>query len=418
MVLIISQWKDNEQSLRDASPNFREMLKPDANAPDGARAPRTGEIMRMPNLANTFRQLALLGKDGFYKGPIAEAIEQVMKDRGGCLSKSDLEYHSKRGSETVQPVSLRFAPDANPTRGLDIWEHPPNGQGVIALMTLGIIQELVKSGAIPRIPAHNSVEYLHLLIECLRIAFADGTWWISDPDFAKTPKLLEESYLAERAHLFNPEKASNILEKGSPALNSSDTVYFAVTDGDGNSASVVNSNFYGFGSAIIPANCGFVLQSRGAMFSLQANHPNALEPGKRPYHTIIPGMATNQDGCLYASFGVMGGFMQPQGHVQVLLNMLAFGMSPQEALDAPRVCISGGIPEADGSVDLTVNLEEGIDAKIVEELKLKGHSVRVRTDWERDMFGRGQIIRSSNEEDLAVFSAGSDFRGDGMAIPV
>ncbi|KAJ6153742.1 hypothetical protein N7470_006701 [Penicillium chermesinum] len=374
-------WKDYEQSLRDASPNFREMLKRDSSAPDGARAPRTGEIMTMPTLANTF------------------PIEEVMRDRGGYLTKSDLEYHSERGSELVQPVSLRFTSTANPPRAVDIWEHPPNGQGIVALMALGIVQDCGS-------PEH------------LRIAFADGTWWISDPEFSPTPELLSASYLSSRATLFRPEHASNCLERGSPALRSSDTVYFAVVDSEGNSASVVNSNFYGFGSAIIPANCGFVLQSRGAMFSLEASHPNALEPGKRPYHTIIPALATNPDGSLYASFGVMGGFMQPQGHVQVLLNMLEFGMSPQEALDAPRVCISGGIPEADGKVDLTVNVEEGIGAEAREGLERRGHRVRVRKGWERDIFGRGQIIRSAAHEGRCVFSAGSDFRGDGLAIPV
>ncbi|KAJ5219747.1 hypothetical protein N7468_008951 [Penicillium chermesinum] len=402
-------WKDYEQSLRDASPNFREMLKRDSSAPDGARAPRTGEIMTMPTLANTFRQLASRGKAGFYSGPIAEAIEEVMRDRGGYLTK---------GSELVQPVSLRFTSTANPPRAVDIWEHPPNGQGIVALMALGIVQELRKSGAVSRMPPHNSAEYLHLILESLRIAFADGTWWISDPEFSPTPELLSASYLSSRATLFRPEHASNCLERGSPALRSSDTVYFAVVDSEGNSASVVNSNFYGFGSAIIPANCGFVLQSRGAMFSLEASHPNALEPGKRPYHTIIPALATNPDGSLYASFGVMGGFMQPQGHVQVLLNMLEFGMSPQEALDAPRVCISGGIPEADGKVDLTVNVEEGIGAEAREGLERRGHRVRVRKGWERDIFGRGQIIRSAAHEGRCVFSAGSDFRGDGLAIPV
>ncbi|KAJ5548597.1 hypothetical protein N7513_005831 [Penicillium frequentans] len=405
-------WKANERALRAASPNFREMLKYDSTAADGVRAPNTGEIMKNPTLANTFLQLATDGKNGFYSGRIAKAIAQVMQDLGGYLSEADLKYHAERASDAVEPVSLRYTP--NKSHSVDIWEHPPNGQGIIALMALGIIQELEQTGRISGIPPHNSAEYLHLLIEVLRIAFADGTWWISDPDFNTTPDLLSSAYLAERARLYNPEHASGVLDHGSPALRSSDTVYFAVTDASGNAASVVNSNYHGFGSGVIPANCGFTLQSRGANFSLELGHPNALEPGKRPYHTIIPAMATNPDGSLHSAFGVMGGFMQPQGHVQVLLNMLVFGMSPQEALDAPRVCI--GV-ETDGS-EGWVDVEEGIGSEAIDGLKKRGHRVKVKSGWQRDLFGRGQIIRSRMEDGQRVYSAGSDPRGDGMAIPV
>ena len=391
------------------------MLKKDSTAADGYRAPRSGEIMKMPTLAETYKQLATKGKDGFYKGRIADAIVQVMQDRGGCLTHEDLEYHASRGSDSMDPVSLRF----NSTHSnVDVWEHPPNGQGIVALMALGIIQELRSSGKISKLPPHNSVEYLHLIIESLRIAFADGTWFISDPDFRETPDLLSPSYLTTRAELFNTETASSLLDHGSPALRSSDTVYFAVTDENGNAVSIVNSNYHGFGSGIIPKNCGFTLQSRGANFSLNPDHPNCLAPGKRPYHTIIPALATNAEtGDLDTVFGVMGAFMQPQGHVQVLLNMLEFGMSPQQALDAPRVCIAAGSEDGE-AIGRIIYAEEGISLETVEGLKRKGHHVEVRSGWQRDMFGRGQVIRRTFDEGQRVYTAGSDPRGDGMALPV
>jgi gamma-glutamyltranspeptidase/glutathione hydrolase len=395
------------------------MLKEDPNAEGSARAPRVGEIMKIPTLANTFDLLATRGKAGFYSGFVAEAINRVMQDVGGLLTKDDLDYHAKKGSEAVEPISLRFSPQFGHQHSVDIWEHPPNGQGIIALIALGIIQELRHTGRIPHIPQHNSAEYLHMIIESLRIAFADGTWWISDPDFLASPPLLSRSYLAERANLFHPDRASTILEHGTPALRSSDTVYFAVTDSAGNAISFVNSNYHDFGSGIVPASCGFTLQSRGANFSLVQGHPNVLAPRKRPYHTIIPAMVTNSvDGALHSVFGVMGGFMQPQGHVQVLLNTLVFGMSPQEALDAPRVCIGGGTRENDGNVDRTVYVEEGMSADAMDGLERRGHHVKKRTGWERDFFGRGQIIQSVTEGDQRVYCAGSDPRGDGMAVPL
>ncbi|KAJ6115173.1 gamma-glutamyltranspeptidase family protein [Penicillium sp. IBT 16267x] len=310
-------------------------------------------------------------------------------------------------------MSLRFT--RRNSQSVDIWEHPPNGQNY---STHGPWDNprARANRAIYGIPPHNSAEYLHLLIEVLRIAFADGTWWISNPDINTTPNLLSPSYLAERALLYNPNRASSVLDHGSPALRSSDTVYFAVTDASGNAASVVNGNYHGFGSGIIPADCGFTLQSRGANFSLEPGHPNALEPGKRPYHTIIPAMATNPDGSFHSAFGVIGGFMQPQGHVQALMNMLVFGMGPQEALDAPRVCL--GVESSGGSEGWSVDVEEGISSESIDALAKRGYRIKVRTGWQRDLFGRGQTIRSRMEDGQRVYSAGSDPRGDGMAVPV
>lgn len=308
--------------------------------------------------------------------------------------------------------------------GVEVWEHPPNGQGLVALMTLGILEVLETSGQIPTFTPghHNSAEYLHAVIESLRIAFADASWYISDPSHGPIPleHLLSKPYLASRAKLFDPKTSSNkIFDKGSPAHNHSDTVYFAVTDKFGNGISFINSIFNGFGSGIIPKDTGFVLQNRGANFSLVPDHPNAIAPGKRPYHTIIPAMLTNaHDGSLHSIYGVMGGFMQPQGHVQVLLNMLAFKFNPQAALDAPRFCIRAeGIPGEFGDGSKKVFLEDGIKEEVVEELKKMGHNVQLIKGYGRSVFGRGQVIRCHDEDGQRVYSAGSDPRGDGAAFP-
>jgi len=416
------------------------MLKPDPSAPDGFRAPRAGEIFKNPNLAATFRALAKDGKRGFYTGRIAEEIIKVCSDRGGHLVLEDLENHMNLGSEPVEPISLKFnGQNASKTQsacvdgadgqgatetshGVEVWEHPPNGQGIVALIALGVIEELERTGKIPLFKEneHNSAKYLHVVIEALRIAFADASWFVTDPNVVKVPtkELISRRYLAERAKLFDASKASAILEHGSPAHNSCDTVYFAITDSQGNGISFINSIYAGFGSAMIPRGCGFTLQNRGANFSLDARHPNVLAPNKRPYHTIIPAMVTNAgDGSLHSVYGVMGGFMQPQGHVQVLLNLLAFGMTPQSAVDAPRICVGAGMPDRRGVRDMRVYVEEGIAEGVVEELAAMGHEVEVVGGWRRGVFGRGQVIRVHEEEGRTVYSAGSDPRGDGAAYP-
>ena len=316
-----------EGDLREASPNFAEMLKKDPSAPNGVRAPRPGEIMKNPTLAQTFRTLATEGKKGFYSGRIAEEYIRVVQDLGGFLQLEDLKHHLETGSEPVDPISLKFQGQGttkdDTNGGVELWEHPPNGQGIVALMALGVIQELEKQGKIPAFKPEdfNTAPYLHAIIEALRLGFTDASWYVTDPNVVKVPTkgLIAPSYLAERAKIFNPNKAFDGQEPGnpefpSPALQSSDTVYFTVTDAEGNAASFINSNYGGFGTAIIPKGCGFTLQNRGANFSLAEKHPNRLEPRKRPYHTIIPGMVTNlRDQSLHSTFGVMGGFMQPQG---------------------------------------------------------------------------------------------------------
>ncbi|KAK4148126.1 gamma-glutamyltranspeptidase [Dichotomopilus funicola] len=461
-------WTKGEASLRKASPNFAEMLKTDPSAPDGVRAPRAGDIMKNPNLARTFRTLATEGKPGFYTGRIAEEIVRVIRDRGGHVELADLRHHlDQGGSEPVDPISLKFrgqgcasAPRSSPGGGgggIELWEHPPNGQGIVALMALGILQELEAAGTIPTFTPddHNTTPYLHAIIESLRIAFADAHWFVTDPSTNPVPaaELISQPYLAARAKLFNPSAATPSFTHGdptnptswstSPALRSSDTVYFAVSDAQGNAISFINSNYAGFGTAMVPRGCGFTLQNRGANFSLEPGHPNALAPRKRPYHTIIPGLVTNLDedtstssqtggstgahgtktGSLHSVFGVMGGFMQPQGHIQVLLGQIAGQLSPQQALDAPRICVGAGMADVGDVRGEVVYVEDGMPEETVEGLKGLGHNVKVLKGWGgmgRQMFGRGQVIRWTVDEveGRGVWSGGSDMRGDGGAYPV
>ncbi|KAF2021020.1 gamma-glutamyltranspeptidase [Aaosphaeria arxii CBS 175.79] len=422
-------WAHSESAIRKASPNGAEMLKKDTSAPGGARAPKAGEIMKNPTIGNTFRLLAKHGKKGFYEGEVAEQLIKVVTDLGGHLTLDDLKHHAETGSEPVDAISLKYTGqgvgDNTEGHGIQLWEHPPNGQGIVALMALGIIQELEKQGKIPKwsLSDHNSTTHLHAVIEALRIAFADAHWFVTDPNVVKVPSadLISQPYLADRAKLFDASKAASAPIHGSPAHLQSDTVYFCASDPDGNAISFINSNYGGFGTAIIPKGCGFTLQNRGANFSLaQSGHPNVLAPRKRPYHTIIPGLITYaKDQSLHSVYGVMGGFMQPQGHVQVLLNQEVFKLNPQAALDAPRICIGAGMPSDDGTMtDATIYVEEGIDSKVVEELRALGHNVEQLSGYARGMFGRGQIIRQHFDDGVMVWSGGSDLRGDGAAVPL
>ncbi|KAH7419953.1 putative gamma-glutamyltransferase ywrD [Cadophora sp. MPI-SDFR-AT-0126] len=383
-------WTAGANALQKASPNYAELLKADPSAPNGYRGPLPGELIKNPNLAQTFRTLAKEGKEGFYTGRMAESIIKATTDRGGFLTLADLEAHLKAGTEPVEPISYVFkgqnyskthsdfvdgasgqgVNEAN--HGVEIWEHPPNGQGIVALMALGIFEALEESGKIPifKPEDHNSAEYLHAVIESLRIAFGDAAWFVSDPSHSKVPsaELVSKAYLTERAKLFNPLKASDkIHDHGSPAHNPSDTVYFAVTDRHGSGISFINSTFHSFGSGIIPKNSGFTLQNRG-------------------------------------------------GHVQVLLNILAFKHNPQAALDAPRFLIGAEDMPGDGN-GRSVFLEEGIKEEVAEALRGMGHEVRVVKGYERALFGRGQLIRCHVDDGAVVYSGGSDPRGDGAAYP-
>ncbi|CAG8609996.1 9632_t:CDS:10 [Funneliformis caledonium] len=400
------QWKSEEEILRTSSPNGGDMLI------DG-RAPKVGEIMHMPNLARTFRELSEKGKDGFYKGRIAEAIVELVQSKGGVMTLEDLSSHA---TTRVEPISIEY-------KGVRVWECPPNGQGITALMTLRILEILQEQGKIPNLNSleHNSTQYIHALIESLRLAFADTQYYVTDPDVHHVPvnELLSKEYLIKRAQLFDASKSSIDVQKGSP-VNSSDTVYFSVVDREGNACSFIISNYVGFGTGAIPKDCGFTLQSRGSGFVLEKGHPNCLEPNKRPYHTIIPCMVTKGDELLL-SYGVMGGFMQPQGHVQVLLNLLHNNLNPQTSLDAPRICIGPGVPRNPLNPSYhtsTIFAEEGIDQKVIDELNQMGHEVELVKGWDRVLFGRGQIIerRIDEKSGKIVLAGGSDFRGDGMVI--
>ena len=360
------------------------------------RAPRPGEIFRNPGLARTLRTVAEGGKDAFYRGPIAEAIVHAAQQAGGCLALEDLAAHE---SEWVEPISVTY-------RGLRVWEIPPNGQGLAALLALNILEGFDLADMDPLGP-----ERLHLLIEAMRLAFADARHYVADPATHPAPleALLSKSYAEERRRLLNPRRAHLNLTHGRP-LPASDTVYLTVVDAQGNACSFINSNYMGFGTGIVPPGWGFSLQNRGHNFSLDPTHPNALAPGKRPYHTIIPGMATwEEDASLFASFGVMGGFMQPQGHVQVLVALVDDEVDPQTSLDRPRFCLLDGEPAG------TVALEEGIPLATMARLAEMGHPVRPVTGYPRAVFGRGQVI--VRDRTSGVLWGGSDPRADGLAMP-
>lgn len=371
------------------------------HAPNGeeltieGRAPRPGEIFRNPGLARTLRTVAEDGKEAFYRGPIAEAIAAVVQQAGGCLTVEDLAAHQ---SEWPDPIRVTY-------RGFDIWECPPNGQGLTALLALNILEGFDLAEQDPLGPERH-----HLLIEALRLAFADARWYVADPQTNPAPleDLLSKAYAAQRRQLLDLRRATLDQKHGTPVA-SSDTVYLTVVDAEGNACSFINSNYMGFGTGIVPKGWGFTLQNRGHNFSLDPEHPNALAPGKRPYHTIIPALATHaDDGSLYASFGVMGGFMQPQGHVQVIVGLVDDGLDPQAALDRPRFCIE------DGTAGGRVALEEGIPLETMARLAAMGHPVRPVTGYARALFGRGQIIVRDRES--GVLWGGSDPRADGLAM--
>jgi gamma-glutamyltranspeptidase/glutathione hydrolase len=358
-------------------------------------APKAGEIFRNPGLALTFDLIARGGPSAFYQGPIAEAIVSVMKEAGGVMSAEDLASHVSTWEE---PISVTY-------HGLRVYECPPNGQGITALIALNLLEGF----DLASLPA-LSTERMHLMIEAMRLAFADARWYVADPAFANIPiqELLSKGYAGERRKLIDTQRAVIDKKRGTPVA-SSNTVYLSVADKFGNACSFINSNYWGFGTGIVPKGFGFTLQNRGHNFSLDPHHPNALAPGKRPYHTIIPAMVTREsDDSLYASYGVMGGFMQPQGHVQVLSALVDDGLDPQSALDTARFCID--VEDTEGEVAL----EDGMPQETIDGLKKLGHSVYMVDGYERALFGRGQVIL--RDPDTGVLTAGSDPRADGCAM--
>ncbi|KAJ6437281.1 gamma-glutamyltransferase [Purpureocillium lavendulum] len=408
-------WGFQEKEMREASPSFAELLKKDPAAQNGVRPPRNGEIFKNPTLAQTFKTLAAEGRKGFYEGRIAKEIIQVLRDRGGFHKLEDLKQHGDVGSESVEPISLAFcAQGLGDERGVRLWEHPPNGMGIVALMAMGIIQEAEAQDKIPVFTPKdfNTTPYVHVIIEALRLAFADANWFVTDPDVTPVPTagLISKEYLAERAKLFDPKRVAPKLNHGDPprgvppAFQSCDTVYFSVTDAQGNAASFIGSNFSGFGTTIIPCGCGFTLQNRGSGFSLDPEHPNRIEPRKRPYHTIIPGLVTNLAGdTLHSTLGVMGGNMQPQGHVQVLMAQLVGGKDPQESLDAARFRVRPS--QGSGEVTWTVEVESSLPPETIEGLRKLGHKIEVVGGNKRTTsFGRGQVIRRTTGAEATALS--------------
>jgi gamma-glutamyltranspeptidase/glutathione hydrolase len=359
------------------------------------RGPQPGEIFRNPGLARTLKKVAEAGKSAFYRGEIAEGIAAVVQQSGGCLTVEDLAAHE---STWETPISVTY-------RGYRVYECPPNGQGLAALLALNLLEGFDLASLDPL-----SVERLHLEIEAIRLAFVDARWYVADPQFSDIPlaALLSKEYAETRRKLIDPRRATLDQRRGAP-VTSSGTVYFSVADRDGNACSFINSNYMGFGTGIVPKGWGFALQNRGHNFELEAAHPNALAPRKRTYHTIIPAMATREaDGSLYASFGVMGGFMQPQGHVQVFTPLVDSHLDPQAALDLPRFCIESA------TSDGVVALEEGIPGGAITGLAQRGHPIEKVTGWERALFGRGQVIL--RDPGSGILAGGSDPRADGLAM--
>ncbi len=374
---------------REKYPGFKETYMPDG------KTPGKGEIFKNPDLAGTLQKIATGGRDEFYKGDIARTIAKYMKDNGGFLSYKDLADHT---SQWVDPVSTNY-------RGYDVWELPPNGQGIAVLEMLNILEQYdIKS------MGFGSPEYMHLFTEAKKLAFEDRAKYYSDPDFNKIPVagLISKEYAKKRAALIDINHAGKSYPAGMPG--GGDTIYLTVADSLGNMVSLIQSNFQSLGSGMVPTGLGFVLQDRGQLFNVEQGHFNSYEPHKRPFHTIIPAFIT-KDGNPYMSFGVMGGDMQPQGQVQVIVNHIDFGMNLQEAGDAPRMQHMGsstptGLKMTDGG---TLYLESGFKYETIRKLVLMGHKVA----WDVGGYGGYEAIMWDPVN--KVYYGASEARKDGQA---
>jgi gamma-glutamyltranspeptidase / glutathione hydrolase len=364
----------------------------------GGHAPACGEVFKNPDLANTYSLVAEKGRDVFYRGEIADKIDSFMQANGGWLRKIDLEKHI---STWVTPVSVNY-------RGYEVYELPPNCQGIAALEMLNILE-----GFDLRAMGFESADALHVMIEAKKLAFEDRARYYADPAFAKVPVegLLSKKYAAERRKLIQMDRAGRAYDAGNPALQHGDTTYLTTADAEGNMVSLIQSNYRGMGSGIVVPGLGFGFQDRGEMFVMDQGHPNAYAPGKRPLHTIIPAFIM-KEGQPFMSFGVMGGPMQPQGHVQIVVNMVDFGLGLQEAGDAARW-------QHEGSTDYNVpkmtnggwvDLESGIPWGTVAELKRRGHDIRV------DLGGYGGYQAILWDRTNKVYHGASESRKDGCAI--
>jgi gamma-glutamyltranspeptidase/glutathione hydrolase len=370
------------------------------------RTPAKGDIFKNPDLARTLRLVGEKGRDVFYRGEIADKIDAFMRANGGFLRKTDFEKHT---STWVEPVSVNY-------RGYDVFELPPNGQGIATLQMLNILE-----GFDLRAMGRNSPETLHTMIETKKIVWADRAKFYADPAFAKIPLtgLLSKKYAAERRKLIDPNHAAKQVEAGNPALDQGDTIYMCTADDEGNMVSLIQSNYRGMGSGIVVPGLGFMFQDRGQLFSMDPKHANVYAPGKRPFHTIIPGFVMKDDKP-WEAFGVMGGGMQPQGHVQVLTNQIDFGLNVQEAGDASRwqhesgqEPIGTGVTEGGAKVDAAgfVDLESGIPYETARELRKRGHDVRVDVGG----YGGYQAIKVEMHDGRRVYVGASESRKDGQA---
>ncbi len=389
---LIAYYWDRSVPRLGQYPGFREQFTNDG------RAPRKGEIWKNANLANTLAAIAKGGRDAFYTGRIARTIGDYMQANGGFLSYDDLAAH--RG-EWVEPVSTNY-------RGYDVWELPPNGQGIAALQMLNILEgyDLASYG-------FGSAEHVHLFVEAKKLAFEDRAMYYADPAFAAAPvaRLISKEYAAERRKLISPDKAATAVAPGE-FQTGGDTIYLTTADRWGNMVSLIQSNYRGMGSGMAPPGLGFILQDRGEMFVLKEGHANTFAPGKRPFHTIIPAFIT-KDGKPWLSFGVMGGDTQPQGHAAIVINLVDFGMNLQEAGDAPRIQHDGStspegqaMPMADGG---TIELESGFDYATIRALMRMGHKVR----FADGTFGGYQAI--GRDAKNGAWIGASEGRKDGQA---
>lgn len=377
-----------------AKPGFDQVFVVDG------RAPREGEPFANPALASTLEVIAAEGPEAFYRGAIAERLVAFSDRVGGFLSREDLAGHA---SEWVDPVSTTY-------RGATVWELPPNGQGIAALQMLNILE-----GFDLRAMGRDSADFWHLLVEAKKLAYADRARFYADPAFADLPveELIAKPYARQRAALIDMERAARRLEPGNPHLRDGDTTFLVTADSDGMMVSLIQSNYTGFGSGYVVPELGFGIQNRGALFALDPDHPNALVPGKRPFHTIIPAFM-GERGVPNVAFGVMGGDMQPQGHVQIVVNLVDFGMNLQEAGDAARFHHGGsaeptGTPmAADGG---EVALESGVPVDVRHELIRRGHRLVERTGT---LYGGYQAIR--RDPVTGVYFGATESRKDGVAL--
>ena len=386
--LIAFYLERNTQRLAEY-PNIKSVYMP------GGKSPAKGEIFKNPLLANTLEKIVKGGRNEFYRGSIAKDIAAFMQKQGGFLSYDDLARHH---SEWVEPVSTNY-------RGYDVWELPPNGQGIAALQILNILEGLDIAGM-----GFGSAEYIHVFTEAKKLAFEDRARYYADPLFTKVPvsQLVSKRYAAERRKLIDPLKAARVYDAG--VIEAGNTVYLTVADKEGNMVSLIQSNYRGMGSGMCPTGLGFVLQDRGEMFSLAPGHANVYAPGKRPFHTIIPGFITRNNRP-WVSFGVMGGDMQPQGHAQIVVNLVDFNMNLQEAGDAPRIYHTGS-SEPTGQIMTNggvLHLESGFRTEVIQKLMSMGHVIQ----WDLGGYGGYQAIKW--DEKNKVWFGASESRKDGQA---